>query len=129
MDQVNAVFLHLRRFQHAIVVDRREILAFYLHSFHSYRAGQLFDLRSPRKPVFFDDLPHLFRKDVVLLPFLHQHVQDRLFRFGVDDVDDDFFFLQKAVDAVDRLYEIVKLVIDTDEDRPMAIPLEVTART
>ena len=75
--------------------------------------------------VLVNDLPHLLLESIMEPPFLHQGPVNGVFRLGVDNVDDDLFRLEEAVNAVDGLNEIIELVVNTDEDSPVTIPLEI----
>ncbi|MPN22893.1 hypothetical protein SDC9_170278 [bioreactor metagenome] len=61
----------------------------------------------------------------MLLPFDKQIVEYLLLVFGIDHVDHDFFRLQESIYPVDCLYEIVEVVVDSREYRPVTMPLEV----
>jgi hypothetical protein len=64
---------------------------------------------------------------LVLGPLALQGPYDLALGLGVDDVDAHRVRLLEALDAVDGLDEVVELEADADEDRPVAVPLEVAA--
>ena len=61
------------------------------------------------------------------LPFLHQSTVNRVFRLRVNDIDDHRLRLQESVNAVNRLDEIMKLIINADKNRPVTVILEIAA--
>ena len=128
VDQVNAVRLHPFRLLHAIIIHGRKMLSLDFHSLHSYASGHR-RRGILVQPILADDLAHFALQLVIPLPLLHEHAQDLLLALGADDVDDHLLGLQKSVDAMDGLYKIVEFIIDTDKDRPVAVPLEVASRT
>ena len=124
-DHVHAVFGHPCRFLHAVVIHQRVIFAFHFHALHSYASGHALRLGGTAQAVFLHDLPHLALQVLVLLPFLHQHTVNGIFRRRVNNVDHHLLRLEKAIDTVYRLNKIVKFIVDTDENRPVAMALEV----
>ena len=74
-----------------------------------------------------DDVCHVLDHLIMLLPLLQKHLFDLCLRLCVDDVDDHRLGLQKSVDAMDGLYEIVELIVDAQEDGAVAMALEVAA--
>ena len=126
-DDVHAVLRHVADLFHAVVIDRRKALSLHFHSLNSNAPAHALGLRRTAEPVFLDDLPHPLLHGVVLLPLFQQHPVDGVLRLRVDDVDDHRLRLQEAVYPVDGLNEIIELVVDADEDGPVAVPLEVAA--
>ena len=65
----------------------------------------------------------------MLVPFMLQAFAHRPFSLSINDVNLAWVRLQKAVDAVDCLNEVIKLVVNPDKDGAMAKTLEIAART
>ena len=126
-DLIHRVFRHVLQLIDAIIVDCPVVVARDLHSLHSHRVPHLIKPPGIVQAVLFDDVGHVPDHLIVAGPLLHQSFANLFLRFRVDDVDDDPLGLQKPVNAVDGLYEIVEFVVDAQEDGPVTVPLEVTA--
>ena len=118
---------HVRKLRHAVVVDGPVIDAGDLHALHSNLPFHVVEAAAVLKPVAPDDLCHVGDHLIVLFPLMEQHLLDLRLRFCVDDVDDHLLRLEKPVDPVDCLYEIVELVVDAQEYGAVAMALKVTA--
>jgi hypothetical protein len=79
------------------------------------------------EPVLPDQRRHALGQRVMVRPFLFQPPHLLLLRLGVDDVDPAGVLLTEAQDPVNRLQEVMKLVVDAGIDRAVAMALEVRA--
>ena len=126
-DFVDGVFRHVLRFFDAVVVYGSPAGSFHFHALHSYASFHFLCSMRAAQPVSLDDFFHLLCQAVVLAPLLLQGFQYFLLGVHVDNVHDDLFFLQEAVTAVNRLNEVVELIVDANEDHAMTMALEVAA--
>ena len=56
-----------------------------------------------------------------------QDFEDLLLAVHIDDVHDDLFRLQEPVTAVDRLYEVIELIVDAQKDHAVTVSLKVAS--
>ena len=103
----------------------RPSVALYLHTINSYAPSHLSRRLCAAKPIFFDDLRHLLRQVIVLRPLVLQDLEYFLLAVHVDDIHDDLFRLQEAMTAVNRLYEVVELVVNSEKNHAVTMPLEI----
>ena len=127
MYQPNTVLLQFPCLLHAVAQYGGISVSLYLHGLYSHLSLHFLGLSHRLETVGLDDLNHLLDHVIVLLPFPHQGFLDLPLILHVDDIDHHLFRLEKAIDAVYRLNEIVELIINAKEDRPVAVPLEVAA--
>jgi hypothetical protein len=80
-----------------------------------------------RKAVFPNDCRHVLHQVIVLPPLPLELAPDVALGFRVNEVDAHGLRLQEALDAVNRLDEVLKLEADAEEHGPRAMPLEVAA--
>ena len=122
---VHAVFRQGPDLLHTIVMNG--LPAFSPGGLPLYADGsrQLLDGVPVVEAVFLHNGAHVLRLLVVELPLFHQSPVDGFLRLGVNDVDDHLLGLEEAIDPVHRLDEIMEFVVDTDEDGPVTVPLEV----
>src|SRR6266571_1191807 len=64
---------------------------------------------------------------IVRGPLLLQVLKNGPFALGINNVNNDWFSLEEAMQPVYRLNEVVELVIYAGENRPMAVALKVAA--
>jgi hypothetical protein len=83
--------------------------------------------RGAREAVLADDLTHPLDLLGVLAPLPLEGLPHLPLGLGVDEVDPDGLGLQEAVDPVNGLDQVGELEADADEDRPVAVALEVAA--
>ena len=127
MNQVNAVFRHAGRFVHAIIVDRSVMPSGKFLTVDSKSAACPRPDRIGGKSILPDDLRHRFQQFIMPFPLLQKYIFNLILAVRIDDVNVDLAHLQKAVDSVDCLNKIVKLVIDADENCVGAMPLKVAS--
>eukprot|EP01136_Pigoraptor_vietnamica_P027390 Opistho-1_new@83622 len=130
-DQADAVAFHLRSLNDRVAFPDcpvRPPRAFQRRR-AGYRPRQNLACAGKAKAIGPDNLAHARDHRLVPRPLPLQHTPHGAFRFGEYQVDPHLVRLQKALDAMDRLNEIVKLEPDAQEDRPVAMPLEVATRS
>ena len=125
--KVDAVCRPAPHLFHAVVVDGRIIISLNFHTLTSYRSFQGLQSKAA-EAVFLDDLLHLLTQLVILPPLALEGQQNLRFSVHIQDVDDDRSFLQKAVDTMNGLDEVVKLIVHPHENCPMAESLEIASR-
>ena len=127
VDQVHRVVRHPAGFGDTIVVDGGEVVPPDLLPRHP--DAPLHPGQNPLggDAVLPQQAAHLGRLGLVPLPLGQQLLQDGRLVLGVDHVDDHPLPLEKPVDPVDGLEEVVKLVVDPHKDGPVAMALEIAA--
>ena len=124
--QVDAVGGPVFDFFDAVVVDGGIAFPCDFHSLTSYRSFEGFKCKAA-KAVLLDDLFHFSTQFVVLMPLALQGKQDFTFGVHVQDVDYNRLVLQKAVDSMHGLNEIIKFIVDAHKNRPVTKTLEIAA--
>ena len=128
-NQVNAVIFHSRRFLYTISTHRFIPFSANFKPFYAHASAHPLHNQTVMQPVFLDDGNHLTLKLLMLPPFFEQRFLDLCFTLDINNVDYNFFCLQETVYAMNSLYKVVELIINSQKDCSVAIPLEVAALT
>jgi hypothetical protein len=111
-----------------VVVDGHETLAADFDTLDADGAQHGVAQRQGVETVALDDLRHAAAHLGVQRPLLQQRIAAGALVLGIDDVDHDRMLLAEALQAVERLDEVVELVAvarQRDIDRVVAVILEV----
>ena len=131
MYQVNAVAFHCPRFLHTVTIHRFVMISpyrsFFSASFHAHLPFQPLCLICRVQTIFLHDPYHLCNHVIMVLPLFQQCFLDLALILHVDDVDHNRFRLQKSVAPVDCLNEIIKLIINSQKNLPVTVPLKVAS--
>ena len=131
MDQIHAVAFHGPRLFHTVTVYRGVISSlyrpFFSASVHTHFSFQPLCLIGIVQSVFLYNLDHLLDHMVMIVPLFHQCLFDLAFILHVNDVDHNRLLLQETITPMHRLDKIIKFIINTQKNLPVAISLEVTA--
>ena len=133
MNQIYAIAIHRPCLFNAISINSLIMISSYCSlfsaTFHTHLPFQSLCFIIRIKPIFFHDFNHLLHHVVMILPLLDKCIPDFTLVLHVDDVYYHRILLEKPVASMYGLYEVIKLIIDSNKYLSVAISLKVTPRS
>ena len=126
-DQMNGTVRNRDDLLDIVVIDRDEMFAAHLLPVAAHCPPHARPDGVGGKSVFPNDSGHDFSEFIVQFPFLQQDLPDSFFTVRVNDVNIYFPRLEKTVDTVDRLNEVVEFAVDSDKNRVGTMTLKVAS--